>query len=141
MPKSSDDSFDFQIENLETYEDDRGLLLVIDSLEEKYFSAKRVFFVSEFSAGQIRGGHGHHECEQIIICIQGSLALTVSLFGNLNLLDLRKNEYVYLPKKTWASLESRHPSTLLAVLCSDEYDIRDFFYDKDFYLNRGYKDV
>ena len=141
MQNVSPYSSEFQLSALEVFEDDRGLLLVLDALEEKYFAVKRVFFISDFPTGETRGKHGHHECEQILICLKGNLRLVVSLNGETRSLTLRENEYVYLPKATWASLESLHSSTFLAVLCSDKYDREDFFYDQNHYVKGEVKNA
>lgn len=141
MRNVSPNTFEFQVNSLDVFEDKRGLLLVLDALEEKYFPAKRVFFVSNFLTGETRGEHGHHQCEQILICLKGNLNLTVSLIGRTKSLTLRENQYVYLPKATWASLQSLHPSTFLAVLCSDKYDHEDFFYDQNYYVKDEVKNV
>ena len=141
MQNASPNSSEFQLCALEVFEDERGLLLVLDALEEKYFPVKRVFFISDFPTGETRGKHGHHECEQILICLKGNLRLVVSLNGETRSLTLRENEYVYLPKATWASLESLHSSTFLAVLCSDKYDHEDFFYDPNHYVKGEVKNV
>lgn len=125
--------FEFRVEKLEVYEDHRGSLNVLDALAERYFPVTRVFFISDFLLGETRGRHGHHDCNQIVICLAGSLNLELSLQSKTHSFILRKNEYLYLPSRTWAALKSLDDSTHLAVLCSENYDSEDFFSDPFYY--------
>jgi dTDP-4-dehydrorhamnose 3,5-epimerase-like enzyme len=127
------DPLEVQLGSLKMFRDERGLLSVIDALEEDFFQVKRVFFLSHFQIGVIRGGHGHHSCEQIVICLQGSLKFSFTLNGKSDSLNLSEGEFIYLPKKTWSTLESLDVSTLLTVLCSENYNTEDYFYDREYY--------
>ena len=133
MQDNSDNLVEFQVRKLDRFEDERGVLSIFERLEERFFPVKRVFFISNFHVGKVRGEHGHHDCMQIVICIQGSLKLYLTFKGQSESLTLKESEFVFLPQKTWAALESLDSSTLLAVLCSDKYRAEDYFYDRHYY--------
>jgi len=58
---------------LNQFDDDRGLLTVIES--ELSFEVKRVFYISG-ADGYIRGGHRHHKTIQALVCLNGSCIIS-----------------------------------------------------------------
>ena len=58
----------------------RGQLIEIDHASLP-FLPRRTFIVTNVPAGTSRGGHSHRECEQLFVCLQGSLTIDVA-FGD-----------------------------------------------------------
>lgn len=61
------------------HRDERGLLGVADSLDEKVlpFVARRVFWIAGVPPGSERGGHAHRSCHEAVVCISGSCRITL----------------------------------------------------------------
>jgi hypothetical protein len=58
----------------------RGQLIEIDHASLP-FLPRRTFIVTNVPAGTSRGGHSHRECEQLFVCLQGSITIDAA-FGD-----------------------------------------------------------
>ena len=61
---------DVQIINLQTFSDETGRLVVMESGESLNMTIKRVFTVLDHK-DILRGRHAHKECTQILVCQDG----------------------------------------------------------------------
>src|SRR4051812_48220356 len=63
---------------LRTIVEPRGRLIEID-LAAIPFPVRRTFIVDRVPAGTARGGHAHRDCEQVLLCLQGRLQVSLML--------------------------------------------------------------
>lgn len=98
------------------------------------FEVKRVFWITSIKKGAVRGEHAHKTSEQLLVCIQGALNVTLeSVNGKKEFFQLSKpNEAVYIPPNFWGRIEYVSDSTVLA-LASDEYNEDDYIRDYAFF--------
>lgn len=104
------------IQSLQTF--NRGALTVI---EDCPFEIKRVFWIYGVVDGQARADHSHDLCEQILICVNGSV--TVKINGTINILS-EPDKMIYIPVNTMITLHFTKDAILL-VLASELYDPKD----------------
>lgn len=104
---------------LPTFTDSRGSLTVI---EDCPFEIKRVFWIYNVPEGQSRAGHSHDLCEQILICVKGSVLVN----GNDEITWLNEpNRMLYIPVNTQIELYRFSENAVLLVLASEKYDPTD----------------
>ncbi len=131
----------------------RGVLTVVERLrfdrtlpsgdyETIPFPIKRVFYIHHVPEGGRRGGHAHSSNCQILICINGSL--------NLTLTDGRREmKYhlddptrgVIIPPDVWTRMTDFSPQAVLLVLNSEEYREEEYIHDfakYRAYINENY---
>ena len=109
------------------FADDRGLLIVGDHLP---FGARRIFTVQGVPDGADRGIHAHRSCEQLLVCMQGSVRAVVDdgVRAQEVLLD-DPAVGLYMPALTWGTQRDYSDDALLLVLASDPYDVDDYIDD------------
>ena len=97
----------------------------------KDFQLKRVFTVNGKN-GEVRGGHAHKECTQILICTSGEVVV-----------EINKKEKVVLsvpslgliiPPLIWSSQRYSTDKSILMVLCDYKYDEKDYIRNYSEYL-------
>jgi dTDP-4-dehydrorhamnose 3,5-epimerase-like enzyme len=59
-----------------TASDLRGDLLAVELEKHIPFPVRRMFYVMNVPSYHVRGEHAHHECHQLLVCLQGSVTLT-----------------------------------------------------------------
>jgi len=115
--------------------DHRGDLLAVEFSQHLPFGVKRVFFVTNVPADNIRGEHAHKECHQLLVCLQGSVTITVD--NGIDRADWvldRQDVGLHIHPMVWAA-QSRHlDNTVLAVFASHPYDSGDYIRSYDDYL-------
>jgi dTDP-4-dehydrorhamnose 3,5-epimerase-like enzyme len=124
-----------KIIDLPKISDPRGNLTFLENSRHIPFDIKRVFFIYDIPSGQNRGAHAHHKLEQFIICLAGSL--DVSLDDGVEHKTVHLNRPwmgLYVPPMVWASEGNFDPGTTYLVLASDFYDESDYFRDYDEFL-------
>ena len=107
--------------------DDRGTLIVGDGLP---FGARRIFTVQGVPEGADRGIHAHRACQQLLVCLQGSVVAVVN-DGETEHRVLLDDPAVglYMPALTWGTQKDYSPDAVLLVLASDPYDVEDYIDD------------
>lgn len=118
--------------------DDRGTMGVIEETSVP-FPIRRIFWLSNVPDGEVRGQHAHKNCEQYIVCAQGSLTLEAeSLQGVTYIKVMNKGDTFYLQVHTWLTLKNFSEDALVLVLASEPYDESEYIrsYDEFKNLNR-----
>jgi dTDP-4-amino-4,6-dideoxygalactose transaminase len=117
-----------------TVHDERGGLGIVESSRHFGFVAKRFYFIFDNTAGQVRGSHAHKALRQFVMCLSGSVRLTVENPNGTFTFELdKRNRGVLIPPGCWRTLESFGPHTVVGVLASEEYDETDYIRDRDEY--------
>lgn len=106
-----------------------GLLRFLD-FKKIDFSPKRIFWVSGVPAGTSRGHHGHYHDQQQLFCIKGKIL--VSFYSNTGEEKhlLEEGDSCFMDKMIWSEQTYMTGADILMVLCSEEFDKEDYFYDK-----------
>jgi dTDP-4-dehydrorhamnose 3,5-epimerase-like enzyme len=104
-----------------------GFISLIEGSNLLPFSPKRIYWIYDVLNGTDRGGHYHHELQQIIICINGKL--TVKLESNKGeitkfILDT-PSKALYIPSKYWRDITFEENAVLLCI-ASENYIENDY---------------
>lgn len=121
--------------DLSKVEERRGNLTFIEGASDIPFDIKRVFYVYDIPSGAVRGAHAHHELEEIVVCLSGSLDIVVNDGKEKRVLHLNR-PYIglYLPPMIWSNFENFDVGTIYLVLASTHYDASDYIRDYDEFL-------
>lgn len=106
--------------------------LVAAEFRNMPFEPERFFVVFGVPSGDVRGEHAHRVCEQVLVCLVGSVrAMTDD--GNVReqvLLD-SPNIGLYMPAMTWGTQFDYSKDAVLAVFASHPYDDSDYIRSYD----------
>lgn len=115
---------------LPKFRDLRGSLIPIEFDSLLPFIPKRIFCVFEVTGERIRGEHAHHECHQILICINGSLRVLVDNGAERREVNLDSPQTaLHIHPLVWASQRRFSPNAVVLVLASHSYDNADYIRD------------
>lgn len=91
------------------------------------FEPKRLFIISGVPSRDIRGQHAHKECQQLLICLSGSVECLVDDGRSRETYLLDSPELaLHMPAQSWGSQYNYSPDAVLAVLASHSYDAEDY---------------
>ncbi len=116
--------------------DSRGSLTFGEFGRNIPFTPKRYFLVFNVPQNELRGGHAHATCQELIFCIGGSVAVVVD-DGRI------REEFVldspdlglFLPGRVWGVQYKYSPSAVLAVLASEYYDPKDYIHSYEDFVS------
>ena len=120
---------------LPSHSDARGNLAVAE-FSELPFMPQRMFFVHDVPSQYVRGEHAHRICQQLLVCVEGSVAVVVD--------DGRTREEVlldtpglglYIPANLWTTQYRHQPHSVVAVFASHPYDPDDYIRDYNEFID------
>ena len=113
----------------------RGSLVAGDVNDQVPFVPERFFVVYDVPTIEARGAHAHHECEQFLVCLAGSVRAIVDDGVNREeyLLD-RPDLGLYMPAMIWGTQYRYSSDAVLLVLASRHYDSGDYIRNYDEFL-------
>lgn len=99
------------------------------------FAPRRCFMVFDVPSKEVRGEHAHKECQQLLICVRGSVNCLAD-DGE------RRVEYVldtpekslHIPAMVWGTQYKYTPDAVLVVLASHPYDPADYIREYETFL-------
>lgn len=112
--------------------DERGHLVVIESMKDIPFEIKRAFYIYGSDSSVIRGQHANRKSEFVLINVAGTSKVSVKDgAGNAKIFCLdRPHIGIYIPTMVWKDMYDFSEDSVLLVLASEHYDsseyIRDF---------------
>ncbi len=111
-----------------------GSLTVIDNAES-LFPVRRVFYLYDVPGDSSRGGHSHHQAQEIIVAASGSFEVTLSDGHDTRTFSLnRPYRGLYIPAGIWRSLDNFSSGAVSLVLTSESYSEADYVRDYDTFL-------
>lgn len=130
-----------RILNVPTFPDSRGNLYALESDNPIPFSPKRIFFVTNTPENEIRGGHAHKECIQVIIPIKGVICISVKSQKNQGEYHLNTpSQALLIPPQHWVEYQMDSDESIMMVIASHEYHYEDYIFDiEQFFANQSTK--
>lgn len=120
-----------EVFNLPVNSDSRGDLTAID-FSELEMNPRRVFWVRNIPIGTTRGQHFHKLCNQLLVCMNGSVKINISLPNGIRFCDtLVQNSAVFLPANHFVEYTFLDSDSELLVLADQFFDPRDVFTIED----------
>lgn len=116
-------------------DDLRGALVSGEVGGQIPFEPGRFFSVMGVPSKDVRGAHAHRRCEQLLVCLNGSVAVVVDDGETREevILDL-PDVGLYLPPMVWGVQYRYTADALLLVLASRPYEPEDYIRDYDEFL-------
>jgi len=121
--------------------DERGKLVVVEGIKDIPFDIKRVFYIYGSDSDVIRGCHANRLTEFVLINVCGSSKVKVknNLAEKVFLLD-KPHSGIYLPRMIWKEMYDFSADSILLVLASEPYDIKEYIGNYEEFLKEGAKD-
>ena len=94
------------------------------------FDVKRIYWTYFTPEDVERGGHAHHELEQILVALAGKITVNTEMpDGSKNAFVLESpNQGVYLPKYSWHIMQYSHNAVQMCI-ASMVYEESDYIRD------------
>jgi acetyltransferase-like isoleucine patch superfamily enzyme len=114
----------------------RGALVAMEFDGQLPFSPRRCFAVFDVPSKHVRGAHAHRTCEQLLVCLRGSLtALVDDGTRRAQIVLDRPDLGLYVPPMIWGSQFRYSPDAVLLVLASREYEDADYIREYEQFLH------
>ncbi len=108
--------------DIPTYEDERGVLSVLESGEAVPFDIQRAFYIRDVPDGAERGDHATKQAEQLYVAVSGAATVTVDDGEDSTEYRCDSAETgVYVPGGLWTTASAFADGTVLLVLSSRRY--------------------
>jgi hypothetical protein len=116
-----------ELRRLPSVVDLRGALSHGEVPSELPFAPRRFFLVYDVPTREVRGEHAHKELDELLICVNGEIAIAVDDGEHRGELVLdRPDVALRLPPMVWSRQYRYSPDAVLLVLASDPYDADDY---------------
>lgn len=123
---------------LKVASDLRGSLTAIELTSELPFVPARFFAVFDVPSTDVRGAHAHRRCEQVLVCLRGSVACIVDDGVTREQVRLdRPSIGLYMPPMTWGTQYQYSPDAVLGVFASLPYDGSDYIREYETFLSEA----
>ena len=120
-----------EVFTLSANSDSRGDLIALD-FSDLEMNPRRVFWVRNVPIGTTRGQHFHKICNQLLVCMNGSVKVNITLpNGNCFSDTLIQNSAVFLPANHFVEYIFLDTESELLVLADQFFDPRDVFTIED----------
>ncbi len=115
---------------LANVQDLRGDITVVEGETALPFEIRRVFWVYNVPSEKVRGAHVHHELEEVVVCVRGSVSVVVDDGIHREQITLNDpSQGLYLPPRVWRTLYRYSQDAVLLVFASHAYDPDDYVRD------------
>lgn len=107
-----------------------GSLTEVENTPAFPFKVKRVFYLYDVPAASMRGGHSHHEAQELIVAVSGSFDVTLHDGHSHHTFNLsRPYKALYITAGIWRTLQNFSAGSVCLVLTSEEYSENDYVRD------------
>ena len=108
----------------------RGSLSYGQYDEHLPFVPIRYFIVFDVPREEVRGNHAHRRVTQALVCVKGSLTVTLDDGSNRDAVTLDSPARgLVIPPLVWATQENFSPDGVLLVLSSETYEAGEYIRD------------
>lgn len=113
--------------DLPVVSDPRGDLTFIEGENHVPFPIARVYYLYNVPVDAERGGHAHHELEQVIFALSGSFRISVDDGRSRQEFWLRNpRRGLYISRMIWREMDAFSQGAVCMVLASMPYDEGDY---------------
>lgn len=116
----------------------QGALTAIEGGEDVPFEIRRVYYINNVPEDAERGFHAHRGLEQVLLCLNGSVSITVKTPYEEQVFLLRENSAgLYIGNMVWREMREFTPGAVLMVLASEHYRESDYIREYPAYLEEA----
>jgi acetyltransferase-like isoleucine patch superfamily enzyme len=113
-------------------DDLRGGLVAANFEDDLPFMPRRFFTVFGVPSADIRGAHAHRVCQQLLVCVQGSVRAMVDDGTSLQEFVLDRPDFgLHVMPMIWGTQYRYSSDAVLLVLASHAYDADDYIRNYD----------
>ena len=115
--------------------DPRGDLTFIEGERHIPFPIRRVYYLYNVPVDAERGGHAHHDLEQIVFALSGSFRIKIdngTTKSEYWMRDPRKG--LYINRLIWREMDCFSQGAVCMVLASQPYDEADYLREYDNFI-------
>ena len=110
--------------------DERGNLSFLQNLDQIPFILKRVFWIYDVPAGEIRGSHAYKNQQEIIIALSGSFDVVVDNSVEEKRFNLNRSHYgLHIKPGIWRRMENFSTNASALVLSDSGFKEEDYIRD------------
>lgn len=107
-----------------------GHLTPIEGNADVPFDIKRIYYLTRVPENTIRGFHAHKELQQVLICMNGKVTISVATPYEKQLITLDDPaKGLYIGPMIWREMYDFSPGSVLVVLASQHYNESDYIRD------------
>lgn len=119
-----------KIIKLNTKRNQKGLTTFIQENEKIPFKIKRVYYLYNTKKNTIRGLHRHKKLNQLLVCINGKVEVTLEANSKIKKVLLSSpNLGLLIYNKVWREIKFKKKNTIILVLASEKYLKTDYIYE------------
>ena len=112
------------------FSDPDGLLGVIE-FAGLPFVPQRFFWLSAIEGDAIRADHAHRTCHQMLVCLAGSLTVTIATVANeVAVHTMTVGKTIHLAPLNWLTLSVFSSDAVLGILASEPYDQSEYITER-----------
>jgi hypothetical protein len=124
-----------RIIDLPKIHDPRGNLTFVEGGRHVPFDIKRIFYLYDVPGGESRAGHALKSCEQLVIAVSGSFAVTLDGGDFREVIHLNRSHVgLYIAPLVWREIDDFSSGAVCLVLASAPYAEADYFRQYDQFL-------
>ncbi len=107
-----------------------GHLTPIESGQDIPFEIKRIYYLTRVPENTIRGFHSHKELQQVLLCLNGRVTISVATPYEKELITLDDPaKGLYIGPMIWREMYDFSPGSVLVVLASQHYNEEEYIRD------------
>ena len=111
-----------------------GHLTPIEGEIDIPFEIKRVYYLTRVPENTMRGFHAHRKLQQVLICTNGKVTISVSTpFEKETLVLDNPAKGLYIGPMIWREMYDFSPGSVLTVLASEHYQEEEYIRDYKVY--------
>jgi dTDP-4-dehydrorhamnose 3,5-epimerase-like enzyme len=119
--------YDCKIITLNKIKNRSGNITVIESNNNIPFYIRRIYYLFDIPAGEVRGGHAHKELLQLIIATSGSFNVIIDDGNNKRIIKLNRPDMgLLIVPGIWRELVDFSSGAITLVLASELYKESDY---------------
>lgn len=107
-----------------------GHLTPIESGQDIPFEIKRIYYLTRVPENTIRGFHSHKELQQVLLCLNGRVTISVATPYEKELITLDDPaKGLYIGPMIWREMYDFSPGSVLVILASQHYNEEEYIRD------------
>lgn len=126
---------DCRVIELDRHRHENGSLSVVSNDGAFPFGIKRMFYLYDVPGDSERGGHSHHQAQELIIAASGSFDVTLDDGHSRRTFTLnRPYRALYIPAGIWRGINNFSSGSVCLVLTSHTFDEADYVRQYDRFM-------